>query len=153
MKIEYINPFLMACADVVNQMCQINIERGKPFIKKGTFPIESVAVSVGIAGEVKGEVLYCMNKETAFHVASLLMCGMEVIEFHDLCKSAISELGNIITGHASIELSKMGHNIDITPPKVLVGQEIQVFMPNAVTICVPMKLTDRYVIDINVSLK
>ena len=153
MHIEYINPFLMACTDVVNQMCQINIELGKPFLKQGTFPIESVAVSVGITGEVKGEVLYCMSKETALQVASIMVCGMEVADFDDLCKSAISELGNIITGHASVKFSEIGRNIDITPPKVLVGQEIQVFMPNAITACVPMKLQEGCIIDINISLK
>lgn len=153
MKVEYINPFLTACTDVISQMCGVNINRGKPTLKHGAYSIENMGVSIGITGEVKGEVFYAMSQETAMHIASLMMCGMEVHEVDDLCRSAICELGNIITGQASVGFSEMGLDIDITPPKVIVGQEVQIYIPETVTLCVPMQLGERYIIDVNVSLR
>ncbi|MNR47699.1 CheY-P phosphatase CheX [compost metagenome] len=45
-----------------------------------------------------------------------------ITEMDEMGTSAISELGNMISGNASTILSNQGFTVDITPPKVIKSQ-------------------------------
>jgi chemotaxis protein CheX len=54
------------------------------------------------------------------------MMGQEFAEFDNLAQSGIAELGNVITGAATVKLSKEGFDAEISPPTLVQGEGIQI---------------------------
>ncbi len=149
-KADYINPFIMSAVAILNQVCQLNVKMGKPYIKQANYEEETVTINIGITGEIKGQTIMAFPKAVACFVASRMMM-MPVTELDDISKSAISELGNMIMGNAATIFSTKQIGIDITPPVMIIGSvEISTVTSN---ICIPIHLDERNSMEINVSLK
>ena len=149
-KADYINPFIMSAVAILNQVCQLNVKMGKPYIKQANYEEETVTINIGITGEIKGQTIMAFPKAVACFVASRMMM-MPVTELDDISKSAISELGNMIMGNAATIFSTKQIGIDITPPVMIIGSvEISTVTSN---VCIPIHLDERNSMEINVSLK
>jgi chemotaxis protein CheX len=151
MNVEYINPFINVSIDLIKMVCNANVSRGQIFIKNSPFMAGSVVIIIGIAGEFKGQVFFSMNEESACKIASSMMFGMEVNSLDEMAKSAIAELGNMIMGNVSTEFYNTGIKIDITPPTILVGNDMAVSTKGVKTICVPLILENIGEIEIDVA--
>ncbi|MCM0647256.1 chemotaxis protein CheX [Clostridium swellfunianum] len=151
MKAEYLNPFLKAFDNVVEQVINIKAERGNLFIKEGSVKSGEVVINIGVTGDLTGSVILNMSECAAKFVASKMMFGMEVKELDDMAKSAISELGNMIAGNSAGFFMEMGKNINITPPSMYTGSNMTVYAYKGKTLCVPMKIEDQ-VVEIDISL-
>jgi chemotaxis protein CheX len=138
MKVEFINPFVSAAYLVLENMGNHRTEKGKLSVKSS--PVEGSEVNsiIGVTGEIRGQVLYSMTEETAKKLASTMLMGMPVAEFDELCKSAISELGNMITGNAVSELSNIGLNCTITPPSLVMGENVSISFKDAQILVIPL---------------
>ena len=55
--VEYINPFLMAATSVIKDICQVDINICRPYVKTTVFACDSVIIIIGVTGEVRGQVL------------------------------------------------------------------------------------------------
>ncbi len=121
LKAEQINPFLLSAKQVLQQVCQIDVQFGP--IAKDDFYLsgEPLFIMLGITGEITGQVCIGMEIDTAKDIASRMMMGMPVPEMDEMAKSAISELGNMIMGNAATLLSNGNVLIDITPPTLVFG--------------------------------
>jgi chemotaxis protein CheX len=151
MRVEFINPFVNAAFMVLERLGNTTSEKGKLSLKSSPIEGNEVNTILGVTGDVRGQVLYSMTLETAMKVASSMMMGMPVTEFDELCKSAVSELGNMITGNAASELGNAGFNCTITPPTLIMGKEVVISIKNLQILVIPIS-TDFGEIDINVAL-
>jgi chemotaxis protein CheX len=124
MNTAYINPFLEALIKVLEQFGIPNADIGDMEKKERTQVTLDVTAIVGLVGDIKGNVAYSLSQETAKNLISSMAPGMVIEEFDTMARSAIGELSNMTTGKASILLSNMGVNIDISPPSIIVGEEI-----------------------------
>ena len=173
MNIEYINPFLMAATQVMKDVCQLKLEMGKPYVKPTEFEKDSIVVSIGITGQIRGQVLLSFNTEVACDLASK-MCFMEITQLDDISVSALSELGNMIMGNAATLLSNNNVRIDITPPTLGMGStkltspkgiivditppaiiqgDFRLSSAYAKNICIPLSYGAGKIIEVDVSLK
>ncbi len=151
MKQEYINPFIKASIEVLNQTTQMNFKTGAPNLRKSPFLPDEVLVSLGITGELRGKVILSMPEETAKTVASKMMMGMPVNELDEMSKSALCELGNMVMGNVATLFFNDGIQIDITPPTLLKGKNIEISTSNMVTICIPIEAEgQRLILDISI---
>ncbi|NLM09805.1 MAG: chemotaxis protein CheX [Clostridiaceae bacterium] len=153
MNVEYINPFIEASQQVFQMVIGVKPSLKKVYIKKTSYENDSVAVIVGLTGKIRGHVIISLSTDTAKSIASYMMGGMTVDTFDDMAKSAISELGNMIIGNTATILSTRGISVEITPPSLLVGENIDVSPSIKQTICVPLDLGDSRNVDINVSIE
>jgi chemotaxis protein CheX len=80
------------------------------------------------------------------------MFGMEVLALDEMSKSAIAELGNMIMGNVSTEFYNEGIKIDITPPTVLVGSDINISTKGIQTVCVPIEIENGTKIEVDVAV-
>lgn len=151
MNVEYINPFLMAATQVMEGMCQIKPAIGKPYVKPTEFAKDSIVVSIGITGEIRGQVLLAFNMEVACDLASK-MCFMQITALDDLSISALSELGNMILGNAATVLSTKGIGIDITPPSIIQG-DFRLASAYAKNVCIPLTYDDGKLVEVDISLR
>ena len=61
-----------------------------------------------------------------FKIASAMMMGMKITELDEMSKSAIAESANMILGNAATILYNKGIKIEITPPSLMTGENIQI---------------------------
>ncbi|MEF7563029.1 chemotaxis protein CheX [Bacillus infantis] len=83
------------------------------------FTQHSIGVLIGMTGDLRGRVIID-GEEQSFSKIGEAMFGM-LLE-GEMLESFAGELGNMIAGNLSINLSGQGLQIDITPPTVLVGE-------------------------------
>jgi chemotaxis protein CheX len=152
MNATYINPFLEALIKVLEQFGISNMDIGKMEKKERTQVTLDVTAIVGLVGDVKGNVAYSLSRETAKEILSAMMPGMVIEEFDSLARSAIGELSNMTTGKASILLSNMGVNIDISPPSIIVGEEIYFIISPVQSIAVDIN-TPAGRIEVNIEIE
>ena len=140
MNADFINPFLMSATKIMQEICQTEMKIGKPYVKTTEFENESVAVMIGITGELKGQVIMAFELK-----------GMPVTALDDMSISAISELGNMIMGNAATIFSTKGYVIDITPPSVCHG-DMTITQAYTQNICVPIHSGDEVALELNIAV-
>ena len=150
MDVKYINPFINVSINIIQQICNINAKKGKIYLKDSPFIADNVVIIIGIAGDFRGQVFFTMDEKTARSIASSMMFGMKVDSLDEMSKSAIAELGNMIMGNVSTEFYNDGIKIDITPPTVLVGSDMNISTRGVQTVCVPIEMENGNKIEIDV---
>jgi chemotaxis protein CheX len=153
MNIEYLNPFIEASQTVLKQVANVDAKLGKVFLKSSPYRGESILIIVGITGKIRGQAIFTMSKTVAFKIASAMMMGMPVDELNDISKSALSELTNMILGNTATLLYNKGIGIEITPPSLLLGENLQVTPSKMKTICIPLHLTEEEILEIDISVQ
>jgi Predicted inhibitor of MCP methylation, homolog of CheC len=153
MNIEYINPFIEASQTVLKQVVNVDARLGKVFLKNSPYQGESILIIVGITGKIRGQAIFTMSKGVAFRIASAMMMGMPVDELNEISKSALSELTNMILGNTATLLYNKGIGIEITPPSLLLGENLQISQSKMKTICIPLYLSDDEVLEIDISVQ
>ena len=119
MKAEYINPFLDAARNVIEQLIQIRPTTGQLQIKEVQFFDQYIWIEIGMTGQMNGIIVFGLHESVALKIVSAMMGGFVLTELDEMGHSAISELGNMISGNASTILFNQGVKVDITPPKVV----------------------------------
>lgn len=152
MDIKFVNPFLDAFLNVMPQLGFTNIEKKSLSVKGRTIQSIGVMLIVGLIGDIKGNVAYGIDIESAKKIASTMMMGMPVTELDDMAKSAISELSNMVTANASTNLSNMGTNVNISTPTLMVGTEFEAKMNTDKVLCVEL-LVDGNLIQVNIAFE
>lgn len=150
MDAKLINPFLQSFNDIMPQL-GFEIERGKISLKEeigGT----GITISVGLTGDVKGNVIYILSEESGKGIASKMMMGTPVDTLDDMAKSALSEMANMLTANASINYSNEGINTDISTPLLVTGKDLEIKVDTDKIMCIEMK-ADEMIVEINISLE
>jgi chemotaxis protein CheX len=96
--------------------------------------------------------MYSMSKDTALAIASMMM-GSQMRVFDQTVASAISELGNMITGSSSAIFAGQGLICNITPPTLVRGNSIRISTLNTPTLVIPLIFEGFGQIKVNVSLR
>lgn len=148
---EHINPFLIAATKILKDMCFIDTKIGRPFVKNISFQDDTVVIMIGVAGELKGQVMVALANDVACDIASK-MCMMPITQMDELSKSAICELGNMMMGNAATVFSTKGIGIDITPPTLCVGN-VNIHTSFSKNICIPLTYDDGKTIEFNIAIK
>ena len=122
MKAQFINPFITSATEVLQTECHVTVHRdGKPSLSTQAIASQEVTAIIGVTGKLEGVAVYSMSYDTALALFSEMM-GEPVSEFDDLARSAIGELGNMITGRAATLLEKEGYSSDLSPPTIVEGK-------------------------------
>jgi chemotaxis protein CheX len=121
MNVKFLNPFVEAAYEVVLTETGVSLNRGELSLSKEAYVTDDVTVIISLIGRVVGNVFYSMNQTTAIAFASAIL-GEKLNEMDGLAQSGIAELGNVITGRATVKLSQAGYDANISPPTILQGQ-------------------------------
>ncbi|GMK41114.1 CheY-P phosphatase CheX [Paenibacillus sp. CCS19] len=134
MKAEYINPFLESAKNVIEQVVQIKPATGQPGLKPFAIVDNYIFIQIGINGQMQGRVVFGISVPVALKMISAMMGGFIISEIDEIGKSAISELGNMISGNASTILYNQGVHVDITPPIFISTHDSGIAATKALTI-------------------
>lgn len=151
MRVEYIEPFVAAAMNILESELGIQVERGSLRADGSYFTTKEVSVLIGITGEVEGNVVYGVHRSVALDIAGKMM-GQPQKQLDDLAKSAIAELGNIITGHASAIFEKNKIACAISPPSLIIGKGTRIQTAGIPRLIIPLDIGFGE-IEIGVSLR
>lgn len=152
MDVKHVNPFIDAFASVMPMLGFSKVEKGGLKINSRNITGNGVIVILGIVGEIRGNVVYIIDLESAKKVASTMMMGMPVAELDQMSISALSELTNMLTANAATCFSTMGITIDISTPTLLVGDNVDVKMSSEQVLCVEL-LADGIPVEVNIAFE
>lgn len=119
MKAEVINPFLESARTVIEQVIQVSPSTGNLGIKDIEWMDNHIWIQVGMTGQLSGNVIFGLAEKVALRMVSIMMGGYVITEMDEMGQSAISELGNMISGNASTILYNQGVSVDISPPQIM----------------------------------
>ncbi len=137
MNVKFLNPFIEAAFEILKAEAGIEAERGPLGLEQNEYKTDDITVIIALVGAVEGTVYFGMSNETAILLVSK-MIGENIEEFNTLAQSGIAELGNVITGRASVKLSKAGYEATISPPTLLLGKDATISTLDFARIVVPV---------------
>jgi len=138
MNVKFLNPFVEAASEVIQIETGINLQRGDLGLEKTPYLTNDITVIIALVGMVSGNVLYSISFDTAIQLAGRML-GEKLAAFDNLAQSGIAELGNVITGRASVKLSSAGYESTISPPTLVVGRGIMISTLDRPRLVVPFQ--------------
>ena len=121
MNVKFLNPFVESAHDILRVEMHESVQRGELRLESGSYHTEDATVIISLVGSVDGTVFYSMSQESAIQFASALM-GEKFDTLNALVQSGIAELGNVITGQASMRLAEAGFESNISTPSLIIGK-------------------------------
>ncbi len=138
MNVKFLNPFVDSAFEVLKAETGQDVKRGDLRLENTHYISDDVTVFIALVGAVDGTVFYSMDKDTALRLVSQLL-GENVEEFDSLAQSGVAELGNVITGQASMRLSTSGYEATISPPSLILGKGATVSTLDYPRLVVPLQ--------------
>ena len=124
--------------------------------KQSPRPSKPICIDIGVTGKIRGKVIYSMDESVAYNVAKAMLSDKNgntnklPAEIKKNMNSAVAEIANIITGQASIELTKLNEHIEITPPTIFTGSREIDFLKME-TICLSL-ISEIGSLEINIAV-
>lgn len=154
MNVEYINPFVEGAQNVLNDVCGESPSLGSLSVKEIDNMAAEVSISIDIIGQIAGKVIFTMKKDVAFFIVSKMMFGMPIETLDEMAQSAVSELGNIISGNVATLFSSKGILIDIKPPYFKLNPKISDFSSiSGKGVCIPLVFQDSKTFEVNIFIE
>src|SRR5690554_6669849 len=138
-KADLINPFLAASFDILKRVGKTQATRGQLGLAASPVHGDEVNVTVGVTGDLLGQVIFCMTEKTAMKLASNMLIGLPVVTLDELAKSAICEFSNMVTGNAVGELGNRDIICSVTPPTLFMGMEVMVSATDMNFLVIPLQ--------------
>ena len=151
MRADVAQPFMLAAKGVLEQELGGDVGRGQVRVEKGEFAAGEITAVVGVTGSLSGAVMYRMSEATALAIVGHMM-GRKFDELDALARSGVGELGNVITGRASVLLERAGVRAEIAPPMLIVGRGNLMSSLEIPRLMVPLK-TQAGEIDLQIALR
>jgi chemotaxis protein CheX len=152
MNVKFLSSFVEAAYDVLQMETKSKTTRGQLLLEKKSHTTDDVTVILSMIGQAEGIVLYSMDEQTAKIFASTML-GEDFEDFDDLAQSGIAELGNVITGRASMKLSEAGYQANISPPTLLLGAGVRLDYFDIPRYIVPLNTDVGGAINIHLALR
>jgi len=151
MRVQLVNCYVRAAADVIAQETGSPVKRGGVHLERDSYTSEEITAMVGVNGAMGGSFYLSMPEQTALNIVSAMM-GQTADTFDELAQSGIAELANVVAGAASMGLSELGYTTNITPPLLLLGAGARISNLEIQRLVVPL-VTNHGPIHVHVALR
>jgi chemotaxis protein CheX len=138
METKHINAFVDSLKNVFKLYEIGKVSKGTVAVKESLTVCYDITVTLGLSGDIKGNVAFSMSNMTALNVASA-MIGMTIDEIGEAVVSALSELANMVCGRACIKMISKGQKVDLTPPLLVNGKNLKVIISHVQTTSVSVE--------------
>jgi chemotaxis protein CheX len=151
MRSEYIQPFVEALVKVLEQASGGPVKRNAVAITSSPIATMGVASIIGITGQSEGRAVLDMSRETACRLAAA-MSGEPAGSYDPMVSSTINELNNMVCGQAVSALVNRGHHMDINPPTLFTGHDMDITNSGMEIVTIPVE-TGLGPVMLNLSLR
>jgi chemotaxis protein CheX len=151
MNVKFLNPFVEAASEVLRVETGNDVQRGELRLENGMYVTDDLTVIISLVGAVDGTVFYSMSKPVSLKLASIIL-GEEMTELDSLAQSGIAEIGNVVTGRASMRLAEAGFETTISTPSLIIGNGASISTLDYPRLVVPL-LTLAGAVTIHLALR
>ncbi len=151
MNIDFINPFVEASYEIFKEILQVEIKREDIYLKSRVSDLKGISALIHILGYNEGRLLLDMSPNTAIQIASK-MTGENYDTVDDMVINVITEIANMITANAITKLHNRGYDLDLTPPTIIKGSDVEITDKDLEALVVPLRMPYGLV-EINVATK
>ena len=125
MQVDFLNPVLNACRNVMLSMADLNIRTGRPELRKPGHPElgDTVTGLICMRSCNRCASIAIVFSQTALENIALRMLPDDTAPDEFLAFDLIGEISNMIIGGAKTELIKQGYDFQITLPTVISGYD------------------------------
>ena len=122
MKVEYINPFIIATKKVLSTMAFMESKPGRPGLKEegNVKAMGDISAVIELTGESKGSIAISFTKDCILSVAQQ-MFGQEYADIDEEIVDMVGEIVNMVSGEARRELAKLGFHFSAGIPVTFKG--------------------------------
>jgi len=152
MKVDYINPILIASSKIIKALLQEDVSLGRLSLLDSHNLQDSIAIILWMSGDFDGRFIFALKRRVAMYIASVMM-GEDVTELNDMAKSAVAEMATIILGRTGIIFSERGIDVKISYPTLVEGDSVYISTLNPKKrsiINIPLVMSRGNVIDIKI---
>ena len=121
MNVKFLNPVLEAAYEVLLAEADVRTNRGQISLSKDAYITDDLTVMLSLVGAVEGTVFYALGTRLSLALIGNML-GEKLETITSLAQSGLAELGNVITGRASVKLAQAGFESQISPPTLLLGK-------------------------------
>lgn len=147
MDAKLVNPIIDAFMEIMPQMGFPTPKRQRIYLQDRNVISNGVMLVVGFTRQMQGKVVYNMTADTAKYIASTMMMGVPVTKFGELVQSALREMSNMLTARAATNFTKLGLDVDITTPELIISEDHTIKISDAQYLTVEMEV-DGHIVDI-----
>ena len=147
MDAKLVNPIIDAFMEIMPQMGFPTPKRQRIYLQDRNVISNGVMLVVGFTRQMQGKVVYNMTADTAKYIASTMMMGVPVTKFGELVQSALREMSNMLTARAATNLTKLGLEVDITTPELIISEDHTIKISDAQYLTVEMEV-GGHIVDI-----
>ena len=140
MDAKLVNPIIDAFMEVMPQMGFPMPRRQRIYLQDRNVISKGVALTVGFTKQMHGKVVYNMTADTARYIASTMMLGVPVTRFNELTQSALREMSNMLTARAATNFTKLGLDVDITTPELVIDEDHTIKVSDSHFLTVEMEI-------------
>ena len=133
-RVEFINPFIIAVSKTLETMVGCRVMREPPQIKKEKSALYPVSGIIGLSGAIVGTVVLTMSETLALKSASAMLMEEYAELNHDVF-DAVGELTNVIAGNAKAQLEE--YKLSLSLPNVIYGKDAELRFPER---CQPISI-------------
>ena len=134
------NPIIEAFMDIMPQMGFPMPKRQRIYLQDRNVISSGVTMTVGFTRQMHGKVVYNMTADTARYIASTMMLGVPVTKFNELAQSALREMSNMLTARAAMNFTKLGLDVDITTPELVIDEDYTIKISDSQYLTVEMEI-------------
>jgi chemotaxis protein CheX len=152
MKVDYINPVLIASSKILKALLQEDIILGRLSLLDNHDLVDSLAIIMWMSGDFEGRFLFAIKRNVALYIAGIMM-GEEIRNLNDISKSALGEMASMILGRTGIIFSERGIDVKISYPTLVEGDSIYISPLNQKKrsiINVPLVMSQGHTIDMKI---
>lgn len=124
-KAEHLNPFIVATLTTCKTMLSVDAHAGRLALKTVDTTDNDVTGVMGLSGKLRGSIVMSFSWETARILISKFLGSNQELSDAEVC-DGIGEIVNIVGGSAKVELNKMGFDMAVSIPNVIVGKGLTV---------------------------
>ena len=152
MDAKLVNPIIDAFMEIMPHMGFPIPKRQRIYLQDRNVISNGVMLKVGFTKQMQGKVVYNMTADTAKYIASTMMMGVPVTKFGELVQSALREMSNMLTARAATNFTKLGLDVDITTPELIISEDHTIKISDAQYLTVEMEVSGHKVdiaLDVN----
>lgn len=126
MKVELINPFINATANVLTTMCKTEPFAGKPNLKEGKATWGAVTGIIGMSSDkLVGNMVLSFDEPSILGIVNAML-SESYKEINSEIVDAVGEITNMISGGAKQQLSELGYAFSMATPIMITGQGVTI---------------------------
>ena len=121
-----VTPFINAGSEIFFELLGEKPVPGSASIINKKSDSQGLIILVGITGDLNGRIIIDLTKEQTHIMAEKILHEEIPVEDEELIESAISELGNMLSGRAVSKMSEFDYSLKITPPTLMIGDNMKI---------------------------